>query len=572
VILVVAGYWGVNKFLIKESQEPEVTRKMLAVLPFENLGSPEDEYFADGITDEITGKLASIRDLGVISRTSTVQYKRTTKNLKQIAKELGVDYILEGSIRWDKGGTTSRVRILPQLIRVSDDTHLWAETFQRPLTDIFEIQADIADRIAAAMSIALGASEGAALRTIPTDNLEAYQAYLEGVFSAKKSEWTKEECLAGVAAFQRAVDLDSTFALAYARLSVAHSRMFHAGVDRTPERLHMAKSAVDRALELQPGLGWAHIALYYYHYWGFLDYEGALRELSLAENARPNDPELADLKGYIHRRQGKTQEAVTEMERAFRLNPRSATLANEIAWTYLTLRQYASADRYSDISTSLEPSQVGSYTTEAWVYLFWRGDTASARKVLAAIPDQDNDETHVAWYDYCILTRDYKDALRHLAYLPDVPHTSIDIFSPRALMEGVIYWCMNDRDRARAAFDSARMILESELVSRPDDHRIHSALGFAYAGLGRKQDAIREGIRGVELYPVSKDAYFGPQRVDDLADIYVMVGQYDEALEQFEYLLSIPYGFSVEWLRLDPRYDPLRDLPRYQKLVEKYGT
>ncbi|MBI5867119.1 MAG: protein kinase [candidate division Zixibacteria bacterium] len=219
-------------------------RKMLAVLPFENLGSPDQEYFADGITDEITGRLAAIRELGVISRTSTMQYKNTTKNLREVAKELGVDYVLEGTILWDNSRDTSRVRILPQLIRVSDDTHLWAETYQRPLTDIFAVQADIATRIAEAMNITLISPELAALGAMPTRNLDAYQAYLRGLdYSRGANSGFQRNVESALAMFQRAVDLDSTFALAYARLSRAHAGMVHYGIDPTPERLAKAKAA-----------------------------------------------------------------------------------------------------------------------------------------------------------------------------------------------------------------------------------------------------------------------------------------------------------------------------------------
>jgi non-specific serine/threonine protein kinase len=543
-------------------------RKMLAVLPFENLGSPDQEYFADGITDEITGKLASIRDLGVISRTSTMQYKKTTKNLRVVAKELGVDYVLEGTILWDKSRDVSRVRILPQLIRVSDDTHLWAETYQRPLIDIFEVQADIASRIAEAMNIALRGTEVATLSEMPTRNLEAYQAYLRGM-DHMQSPNSREDWQLAVQMFQRAVQLDSTFALAYARLAFAHAGMHFYGFDATQERLIQSKAAADRALALQPDLPWAHIAFGYYYYWGQRDYDRALQEIALAEVDLPGDPEILEAKAYIWRRQGKLRAAVEQLELAFLLNPLNADLADEIGGTYCYLREYVSAEQFLDRSISLAPDNFNAYWSKAWNYYSWRGDTSLARATVASIPKQDDDNTRIAWFWLHVYERDYPAALDELELVSIGPGGGQDRFSPKAQLAGTVFELINQRDRARACFDSARVVLEKELSARPYDHRVHSSLGIVYAGLGRKDDAIREGKLGVELLTVSKDALGGVFRVEDLALIYVMVGEYDAALDQIEYLLSIPSLVSVSLLRLDPRYDPLRNLPRFQKLLQQ---
>jgi len=569
VLLVVVAY-GIFKSNFFSGEKP-TQRKMLAVLPFENLGSPDDEYFADGMTDEITAKLAVIHDLGVISRTSTMLYKHTTKNLRDIAKELGVDYVLEGTLLWDKGRDTSRVRILPQLIRVSDDTHLWAETYERPLTDIFTVQADIAASIAEALSITLAQSGSTSMRAMPTENLEAYQAYLRGMDYWRKPDAKKEELQLGVQMLQRAIELDSTFALAYAWLAISHAEIFHYGYDRTPERLGEAKKAADRAFELQPDLGWTHFALSYYYYWGFRDYDHALDELALAKAVLPNEPEISELNGYILRRQGKFGAACGELERAFQLNPRAANLAVEIAWSYLILREYELAEKFANSSISLEPDQINAYTTKAWICYLWQGDTVSARNVLSSIPVQEDEDTHLARFYQFLFERNYPAALHETASLPSVV-VDLHHVTPKGWLSGMIYKLINEQDSAQSAFDSAWVILERELGAKPDDYRIPGSLGLVYAGLGRKQDAIDKGKLGVELLPVSKDAYFGPAQIEDLALIYVMVGEYDAALDQIEYLLSIPCDFSVPYLRLDPRYDPLRKLPRYQKLLEKYGT
>jgi TolB-like protein/Flp pilus assembly protein TadD/predicted Ser/Thr protein kinase len=572
VLLIMVGYWGVTSILTKEGQKPEPARKMLAVLPFENLGAAEDEYFADGITDEITAKLAAIHDLGVISRTSTMLYKHSTKRLREIAKELGVDYILEGSILWDKGGDTNHVRILPQLIRVSDDTHLWAETYHRPLTGIFALQADIATRIAEAMDITLLGPEHAALESMPTKDLDAYQAYLRGTDCERGADVSsREKVSTAVHMFQRAVELDSTFALAYAHLAHAHAGMFHYGFDTTPERLAQARVAADRALVLRPDLPWTHWAQCYYYYWGHRDYDRALEEITLAEVGLPDDPDIMSTKGFIWRRQGEFKAAVEQMQKAFVLNPRDAVLALMIGQTFMQGREYASAEKFFDRTISLSPDGLTGYLYKVQNYLAWRGDTALARAVLESIPKQDEEAVRLGWSRLNLLERDYARALTQLTSLPPLPEPSQSYFVPRSQFAGMVYYYMNDRDRARACFDSARVILEGQIKERPDDHRIHSSLGVVYAGLGRKADAVREGKLGVELFPVKKDAFIGPSKVEDLALVYLMVGEYDAALGQIEYLLSIPSWVSIPQIRLDPRYDPLRNLPRYQKLVEKYG-
>ncbi len=551
---------------------PGSQRKMLAVLPFENLGSPDDEYFADGITDEITGKLATIRELGVISRTSTMQYKKTTKNLRQIATELGVDYILEGTIRWDKSGATSRVRILPQLIRASDDTHLWAETYQRPLEDIFALQADIAARIVEAMNITLLKPESANLQAMPTKNLEAYQAYLRGQDYLHRPDYGRTDFQLALQMFQRAVELDPTFALAYARLSLVHSVMYLYGIDVSSNRLALSKQAVDRAFALQPDLPETHLAYCYYYYRGLRDYDNALRELAVAEIGLPNDAGIQRAKGYILRRRGEYKAALESLKRAFILDPRVAHCAFQVAWTCWHMRDYASAIEYCDKSIALEPDQINSYLVRAWTYIFWRADTAMARSSLASIPRQDTDATKRAWFDLRLLERNYVAALDCLASMDsavDRTQVLIDVNAQRA---GLACALKGDQHQARIYFDSAQIILERELNERPDDHRVHTALGLVYAALGRKDDAIREGRLGVELSPVSKDMVNGLEKIWSLADIYILAGEYDLALDEIEYLLSTPSSFSVPYLQLHPIYDPLRNLPRYQKLLEKYGT
>jgi len=558
-----------TRHLLSIGSEKSSERKMLAVLPFENLGSPDQEYFADGITDEITGKLAAIRDLGVISRTSTMQYKKTTKNLREVARELGVGYVLEGTILWDKSGDTSHVRVLPQLIRVSDDTHLWAETYERPLTGIFALQADIATRITEAMNITLAGSEQTALEARPTRNLEAYQAYLRGMDHIGGPDYTREASQLAVQMFQRAVELDSTFALAYARLAYAHAETYQDRYDPSAERLVLAQAAADRALQLQPNLPWAHIAQGYCAYWGHKDYNTALRELALAEVGLPDDPDILSAQAFIWRRQGRFKAAIQQLERLFLLNPRDAVLPSRIAETQYYLRDYASAIRSTDQSISLAPDQIVGYLYKALFLCSAEGDTVSARATLASIPRQDNEDVRMGWLWLDMIERDYSDALRQIAQLPTMVVFAGGPTYLKVQLLANVYDFTREPARARECYDSARVILEKELKERPDDPSVHSMLGLIYAGLGKKQDAIREGKLAVEIIPVSKDAFDGSDRAVDLAMIFIKVGEHDAALDQIEYLLTIPSSLSAALLRLDPQYDPLRELPRFQKLIEQ---
>ena len=364
-----------NPFQSEITPEQRTGPVKLAVLPFENLGASEDEYFADGVTDEITSRLAVMPGLAVISRTSAKKYKNTDKGLREIGQELGVDYVLEGTIRWDKKGEVERVRITPQLIKVSDDFHLWAENYEREIEEIFDVQADIASQIAEALDITLLGPERRKLGARPTENLDAYQAYLRSVDYIDRADFTEENVQLGIQMLERAVELDPEFALGYAALSEAHSGLHHHGYDRTEERLSRAKAAVDKALELQPKLPEAHLAFAYYHYWGHRDYERALEELAIAERGLPNDSRIFNRTGAIWRRQGKFEAAIDRFEGAFELSPQDVNLPGEIGLTYEYLRRYAEADRYYDLSISLAPDRPWGYGSKAYNYISWLGDT-----------------------------------------------------------------------------------------------------------------------------------------------------------------------------------------------------
>jgi serine/threonine-protein kinase len=342
--------------------------------------------------------------------------------------------------------------------------------------------------------------------------------------------------------------------------------MHHYGHDNTEERLSRARAAVDNALGLQPELPEAHLAFAYYHYWGYRDYERALEELAIAERGLRNDSRVLMATAAVLRRQGEFEAAVDRLKAAFELSPQDALLPYEIAVTFRFLRRYAEADPYLDLSISLAPDKKIGYQLKAANYVAWLGDTKRAREVLESMPGEDDDALDLWRYE-----QDY-EAVLDLASSVSEPiiRRQFSVFLP-ALTAARAHRLMGESELAYASYDSARAILETELDAHPDDCRIHSALGIAYAGLGNKQEAIREGKRGLELCPVSRDALTGAFRVWHLAEIYTMVGGYDEALDQIDYVLSIPNVWSVNNLRLDPIWDPLRDHQRYRALLEKYA-
>jgi len=544
---------------------------MLAVLPFENLGSPDQEYFADGITEEITSRLSGISGLGVIARTSTIQYKKSSKTLQQIAGELGVTYILQGTIRW--GATkegVSRVRVNPALIKVNDATQVWSQPFEGEVSDVFKLQSDIASEVAGALGITLMKPEKALLEAKPTENTEAYNLYLRG-FEYYRRSYLEQDFQIGIQMLQKAVELDPGFALAYALLSEAHSAMYWFHFDHTRERLEKARAAVEEALRLDPNLPEAHESMGFYYYWGQLDYENALKEFAVTEKSRPTDSHLLLAIGAVYRRQGKMEEAAARMVKAGEFDPRSSGVAFNTAQTFRLLRNYKEAERYDDRSISLSPDLLGRYTNKVFLYLMWDGNTQRARRVLKeASTIAGYQEDQAAIFEGVLIEMidgNYHEGLSIISSSSLKAFDDQYRFIPRAQFFAQVYALMDQPGLKSMYADSARIILEKKILDHPDDARFHSALGIAYAGLGRNEDAIREGKRGVELLPIAKEAWRGTYRVYDLAHIYVLVGAYDPALDQLETLLTIPSDVSAPLLRADPTWAPLRNNPRFEKLV-----
>ncbi|MFQ5676739.1 MAG: protein kinase, partial [bacterium] len=569
IAFLILGYL----FWSPASKKPEEERKKIAVLPFENLGPAEDEYFAAGMTDEITSRLASVRALGIISRNSAIQYAKTEKTTKQIGTELGVDYVIEGSVRWARPENAgNKVRITPQLIRVSDETNLWTKSYDRIIDDIFAIQSQIARDVVRELGITLLQSEHKAVSVQPTENLEAYQAYLQGRYYATRPDFTAETTRLRVQSFQRAVELDSGFALAYAELSKAHSVVYNLGHDLSAERQALAQQAIERALMLEPESPQVHLALAFYYYGPLRDYERALVEYTVAEKSLPDNIQLLLGKAAVFRRLGRWQEALETFEKAFGLDPRNANMAAQTAATCLWMRKYQKAESYFDQSIALVPDQTFAYFLKATMYWSWKGKTEGARSTLELIP-RESKEPYViwSWYWQGIYDGNHQENISRLTSINDVWLTTELFKVPKSLLVAIAYDFLNDSIMATSVYDSAVELLEKEILTSPGDQRLHSALGMAYAGLGRKQEAIREGRKAVELNPIAKDAFWGSIYVTELALIQTKLGEYHAALDNIETLLSIPSLVSVPWLKLDPRWKPLMNLPRFQKLLAKYS-
>jgi len=572
-LVAIIGYF---LFFSKGSIDPETSttkKKMIAVLPFENLGLSEDEYFADGLTEEITSKLSGLSGLGVIARQSAMQYKKTTKSVRQIGEELGVSYILQGTVRWEKVTGNEHVRVTPQLIDVSEGTQIWSQGSEEILSSSFKLQSEIAESVVQALDIKLALSEKQTLGTDITTNAEAYDYYLRGITSFRKS-YNESDFEIAEKMLLKAIELDPNFSRAYAVLSNVHSSTYFEYFDHTESRVLKAKQTAEKSLEIEPDLIEGHIAMGWYYYLCWLDYNNALTEFRYALRLQPDNAEAVGGIGYIYRRQGKFQEALDYLRKALEISPRDNTLNNSFAGTLILLRRYNQSEQYVQKTILLAPDWRESYTAKALLYLLWSGDIEKARSVLKQA-DQQNIRVETGYDIFCpifieIAGANYEKAIQLIKNMKTDVCDYQFFYIPNDIFLAEIYGLTNNTKSKIAYYDSARVLLQSKLKEFPDDARMHSSLGIAYAGLGEKEKAIKEGERGVELLPISKEAWNGFYREMDLAKIYTKVGEYDLAIDKIDYLLSIPGELSVPYIQIDPVWRPLLHIPRFQKVLEKY--
>ena len=525
------------------------------------------------MTEEITARLASVSGIQVISRTSARLYEQTDKSIPEIGAELRVGYVLEGTVRWARTeGGASQIRITPQLIRVDDDTHLWAETYDRVLEDIFDVQSEIAQKVTHELGIALGGEEKDAFGARPTEDLEAYQAYLRGRYWASRPHFTYENWERWMQAFQSAVDLDPEFALAHAELARGHALTRYFRHDLTPERLEAADAAAAKALNLAPGDPHVHLDLGYYRLWGHRDIDGALAEFEKASGELASGAEVLEAMGDLYIVQGRWEEALDSFQRGFELSPRDANLMSSSAFTLICLHRYPEALAASDQAINLAPDAFWPYFYKSLTLWGWHGDASESRPVFEALASTAGGWERWSWYWHETYEGRHEEALGRLESTTD-GWIRIKMFArPNVLLAAYVYEELGDVDSAAASYEVARELLEMEVEASPEDPRLHSSLGIAYAKQGRHEEAIREGKLACDLLPRSKDGFYYLPYVIDLAHIYTILDDNEAALERLEYLLSNPSYFSAPFLRMDPRWDPLKDDPRFQALLEKYDT
>jgi serine/threonine protein kinase/Tfp pilus assembly protein PilF len=571
-VLILAGvYFGAHRRHAQPAPHaPVIPEKSIAVLPFENRSEEKaNAYFADGVQDEILTDLAKVADLKVISRTSVMHYRNTApRNLREISQQLGVSHILEGSVQ----RVANHVRVNAQLIDARNDAHVWGQSYDRDLADVFAIQSEIAKMIADQLQAKLSDGERVAIEKPPTTDFTAYDLYLRAkVLFAGTSDpiYSKEKLSQAARLLDEAVVRDPRFLPAWCLLAKVHCEIYFQGHDHTPARLERANAAVQIALRLQPDAGEAHLASANYYYHGFRDYGRARTELAIARRTLPNNAQVFEYTGYIDRREGRWEEATRNLERAVELDPRNFFTLHQLAPTYHYLRRYADETRTLDRALTIVPRDPLTRILRAEVALDWRADIKPFQSVLATLIAEDPSiAPGVDHPNYAICERTAAAAARLLTNYPrDGVVTDYGVNFPHAYWEGVVELWQGDPAKAQAAFTTARSEVEKTVEKQPDFAGALSLLGMIDAGLRRKDEALREGRRACELLPISKDALDGVSLAVNLAKIYAWIGEKDLAIEQIAAVERVPNDLSYGLLKLDPIWDPLRGDPRFEKIV-----
>jgi TolB-like protein/Tfp pilus assembly protein PilF len=581
-IVIVGALLSISLFFLgrftastKQNGANEVPAKSIAVLPFENLSEEKaNAFFADGVQDEILTDLARIADLKVISRTSVMHYRSgMERNLREIGEQLGVAHVLEGSVQ--RSG--NRVRVNAQLVDARTDRHLWGQTYDRDLADVFAIQSEIAKTIADQLQAKLSPSEKSAIERPPTNDITAFGLYTRAkdlLLTAYESGAGKADCLQAIDLLNQAVARDPPFFQAYCRLAEAHDTLYSAGYDHTSARLALAEAAIDAASRLRPNAGETHLARARNIYQGYRDYDGALAELELARQTLPNDSRVFELTGYIQRRQpGRYEESTRTLERAIELDPRNVGVLQQIAsFNYHRLGRYADAKLAWDRLLAITPDDVTAKAERAMVDLEWKGDTRPLHQMIDSIRAANPAAVQriaELWIICALAERDAAAANNALIASGENPIalSSENVFFNRPFVEGVIARMTKDDAKARSAFTAARTEQEKIVQGQPNYGPALCILGLIDAGLGRKEEALREGRRAVELLPVEKDAPEGVDMVKYLAMTAAWVGDKDFACEQLAMAIRGPSNLSYGQLKLMPLWDPLRGDPRFEKIV-----
>ena len=571
VLLLIVATFAYQRFGSGPKGGTALTAKSIAVLPFENLSrDPDNAFFTDGVQDQILTNLAQIADLKVISRTSVMQYKSgIARNLREIGQQLGVAHLLEGSVQ--RAG--NRVRVNAQLIDAGNDAHMWAQTYDRDLADVFAIQSEIAKTIADQLQAKLSPNEKKSIEQPPTSDVAAFDLYSRGktlILTTSFSAMGAPNLRQAIDLLDQAVARDPSFFLAQCELVRAHDNLYSLGLEHTPARLALADAALAAALRLRPDAGDTHLARAGHLYRGYRDYDGALAELEIARRTLPNDPRVFELTGYILRRRGQREEGLRNLERAVELDPRNFYTLQQIALSYLLVRRYSEEAAILDRALSIKPDDADTKVTRASISLEEKGDTRALHQTLDEIRAKDPaaiESVANTWLLCALAERDVGAAKSALVALGDNPFGDNAVRLYHDFCAGLIARMTKDEARARAAFTAARREQEKRVQAQPDYGPALCVLGLIDAGLGRKEEALREGRRAIELLPVEKDSLNGAHMIEYFAITAAWVGEKDLACEQLAKAAQMSSFATYGRLKLLPYWDPLRGDPRFEKIV-----
>ena len=570
------GIWSLSRQLAPESASPEATalavlpEKSIAVLPLKNLTEDKGNAFlADGVQDDIRTALAKVADLKVINRTSVNTYAAgTRRNLREIAQTLGVAFILEGSVRQ----SGEKVRISVQLTDARSGAPAWEESYERDLADVFAIQSDVVQQILSRLQATVSPKEKTAIDERPTKDLIAYGLYVRAkalVATISLNAQINEKLREAVSLLDQAIARDPDFFLAYCQLAAAHNYLYFFGLDHTPARLALADGALKTIIRLRPDAGEAHLARADFLYRCYLDYEKARAELDIAKRTLPNNSDIFELTGYIDRRQGLWNESARSLQRAIALDPRNFFILQQIALSYQEFQQFRAMAAALDRALILIPHDLDTQVTRALVDLEWRADPRPLRETIrtnlsenpATAPD-----LAAQWFYLALCERDAAAITEALAAIPD-SGTALDLNFPRSFCEGVAARARGDEATAHAAFLAAHAELERTVSEQPGYGPALCVLGLIDAALGRKDEALREGRRAIELLPITKDSIDGAELMKYVGVIYAWCGEKDLAIKQIAATLKIPNTLSYGNLKLHPNWDSLRGDPRFEKII-----
>src|SRR5213596_403968 len=548
-----------------------VLDKSIAVLPFENRSEDKaNAYFTDGVQDEILTDLAKIADLKVISRTSVLQYKSgVARNLREIAQQLGVANVVEGSVQ--RSG--NRVRVNAQLIDARNDAHLWAQTYDRDLADVFAIQSEIAKAIADQLQAKLSPAEKNAIEERPTTDVAAFELYSRAkdlILNTGFSAISAQNLLAGIDLLNQALARDPSFFAAQCQLAYAHDTLYALGTDHTPARLALADKALRAASQLRPDAGETHLARANHLYLAYRDYDGALAELEIVRGTMPNSPRVFELTGFIARRRGANDEGLRNLERAVALDPRNFFTIQQLAISYAKLRRFADEIAILDRALSIKPDDAETKAGRALVFLDWKGDTRPLHQTIDEIRAKNPEAVKSVadvWFLCALADRDASGAETALDALGDATFGDDQVQFDAAFGRGLLGRMLKDENKARSAFEASRPEQEKIVQEQAEFGPAVCILALIDAGLGRKEEALREIRRALELVPMEKDSTNAIHMIHYSAIVYAWVGEKDLALQNLAKAAQLPGFLNYGRLKLLPWYDPLRGDPRFEKIV-----